>query len=161
MRTWKRRFFLFGNLFVGVFDRHMTFFPSENSSFEISDNNELFPEPLFPVIMLMDDVDFNFIYFALMIFEPKKFISSILCTKYVVRAIWPLLRELVYVFRPTSYRIPKRIPIITGFRRIFSDGYGRITDTKKPAGLVPCGLLGLPRTTLVIVEGEFWWSLHT
>ena len=28
--------------------------------------------------------------------------------------------------------------------------------TKKPAGLVPCGLLGLHRMTLVITDGEFW-----
>lgn len=32
------------------------------------------------------------------------------------------------------------------------------TDTKKPAGLVPCGLSGLHRMTLVITDGEFWWS---
>ncbi|HHT3065075.1 TPA: hypothetical protein ACTYTR_003585 [Klebsiella michiganensis] len=31
-------------------------------------------------------------------------------------------------------------------------------DTKKPAGLTPCGLLGLHRMTLVITAGEFWWS---
>jgi len=30
--------------------------------------------------------------------------------------------------------------------------------TKKPAGLAPCGLLGLHRMTLVITDGEFWWS---
>jgi len=29
--------------------------------------------------------------------------------------------------------------------------------TKKPAGLAPCGLLGLHRMTLVITDGEFWW----
>lgn len=29
-------------------------------------------------------------------------------------------------------------------------------DTKKPAGLAPCGLLGLHRMTLVITDGEFW-----
>lgn len=28
--------------------------------------------------------------------------------------------------------------------------------TKKPAGLAPCGLLGLHRMTLVITDGEFW-----
>ncbi|RFU90488.1 hypothetical protein DZA29_17545 [Citrobacter gillenii] len=33
-----------------------------------------------------------------------------------------------------------------------------IADTKKPAGLTPCGLLGLHRMTLVITDGEFWWS---
>lgn len=31
-----------------------------------------------------------------------------------------------------------------------------IADTKKPAGLAPCGLLGLHRITLVITNGEFW-----
>lgn len=31
-------------------------------------------------------------------------------------------------------------------------------DTKKPAGLTPCGLLGLHRMTLVITAGEFWWA---
>lgn len=30
--------------------------------------------------------------------------------------------------------------------------------TKKPAGLAPCGLLGLHRMTLVITDGEFWWA---
>ncbi len=30
--------------------------------------------------------------------------------------------------------------------------------TKKPAGLAPCGLSGLHRMTLVITDGEFWWS---
>ncbi len=39
------------------------------------------------------------------------------------------------------------------------EGYkAQITGTKKNARLVPCGLPGLPRTTLVIVEGEFWWA---
>jgi len=33
-----------------------------------------------------------------------------------------------------------------------------VTDTKKPAGLAPCGLLGLHRMTLVITDGEFWWA---
>ena len=32
------------------------------------------------------------------------------------------------------------------------------TDTKKPAGLAPCGLSGLHRMTLVITDGEFWWA---
>jgi hypothetical protein len=30
--------------------------------------------------------------------------------------------------------------------------------TKKPAGLAPCGLSGLHQSTLVIGDGEFWWS---
>jgi hypothetical protein len=30
-------------------------------------------------------------------------------------------------------------------------------QTQKPAGLAPCGLLGLHRMTLVITDGEFWW----
>ena len=38
------------------------------------------------------------------------------------------------------------------------DSSRTITDTKKPAGLAPCGLLGLHRMTLVITDGEFWWS---
>jgi len=32
------------------------------------------------------------------------------------------------------------------------------TETKKPAGLAPCGLSGLHRMTLVITDGEFWWA---
>ncbi len=49
----------------------------------------------------------------------------------------------------------------------FNDGTGHdatldlsrtTTDTKKPAGLAPCGLSGLHRMTLVITDGEFWWS---
>lgn len=35
---------------------------------------------------------------------------------------------------------------------------GHVEGTKKPAGLAPCGLLGLHRMTLVITDGEFWWS---
>lgn len=70
--------------------------------------------------------------------------------------LWPLLQELVCAFRYTSFRIPKCIPIITGFSRISDPG--TTTDTKKPAGLAPCGLLGLHRMTLVITDGEFWWS---
>ena len=31
-------------------------------------------------------------------------------------------------------------------------------NTKKPAGLAPCGLSGLHQSTLVIDDGEFWWS---
>ena len=34
----------------------------------------------------------------------------------------------------------------------------KLKAQKKPAGLVPCGLLGLHRMTLVITDGEFWWS---
>jgi hypothetical protein len=33
-----------------------------------------------------------------------------------------------------------------------------INRYKKPAGLAPCGLSGLHRMTLVITDGEFWWS---
>jgi hypothetical protein len=36
-----------------------------------------------------------------------------------------------------------------------SDFAGQIEGTKKPAGLAPCGLLGLHRMTLVITDGEF------
>ncbi|ATT95559.1 hypothetical protein AW76_06030 [Salmonella enterica subsp. enterica serovar Montevideo str. CDC 2013K-0218] len=39
-----------------------------------------------------------------------------------------------------------------------SDFAGQIQGTKKPAWLAPCGLLGLHRMTLVITDGEFWWS---
>lgn len=35
---------------------------------------------------------------------------------------------------------------------------GHIEGTKKPAGLAPCGLLGLHQSTLVIADGEFWWA---
>jgi hypothetical protein len=35
---------------------------------------------------------------------------------------------------------------------------GQIAGTKKPAGLAPCGLLGLHRMTLVIFEG--WRNLN-
>lgn len=38
------------------------------------------------------------------------------------------------------------------------DFAGQIEGTKKPAGLAPCGLLGLHLMTLVITDGEFWWS---
>ncbi len=38
------------------------------------------------------------------------------------------------------------------------DFAGQIEGTKKPAGLAPCGLLGLHQSTLVIADGEFWWS---
>jgi len=38
------------------------------------------------------------------------------------------------------------------------DFVGQIEGTKKPAGLAPCGLSGLHRMTLVITDGEFWWS---
>jgi len=38
------------------------------------------------------------------------------------------------------------------------DFAGQIEGTKKPAGLAPCGLSGLHRMTLVITNGEFWWS---
>ncbi len=31
-------------------------------------------------------------------------------------------------------------------------------QAQKPAGLAPCGLSGLHRMTLVITDGEFWWS---
>ena len=49
---------------------------------------------------------------------------------------------------------PKRF----GFNEFSSDFAGQIADTKKPAGLTPCGLSGLHRMTLVITDGEFWWS---
>ncbi len=49
---------------------------------------------------------------------------------------------------------PKRF----GFNEFSSDFAGQIEGTKKPAGLTPCGLLGLHRMTLVITDGEFWWS---
>ncbi|MBL1548931.1 hypothetical protein ELC66_09460 [Klebsiella pneumoniae] len=49
---------------------------------------------------------------------------------------------------------PKRF----GFPEFSSDVVGQIAGTKKPAGLAPCGLLGLHRMTLVITDGEFWWS---
>ncbi len=49
---------------------------------------------------------------------------------------------------------PKRF----GFNKFSSDFAGQIEGTKKPAGLAPCGLLGLHRMTLVITDGEFWWS---
>lgn len=49
---------------------------------------------------------------------------------------------------------PKRF----GFNQFSSDFAGQIEGTKKPAGLAPCGLLGLHRMTLVITDGEFWWS---
>ena len=35
---------------------------------------------------------------------------------------------------------------------------GQVEGTKKPAGLAPYGLLGLHQSTLVITDGEFWWS---
>ncbi len=38
------------------------------------------------------------------------------------------------------------------------DFAGHVEGTKKPAGLVPCGLSGLHQSTLVIADGEFWWS---
>lgn len=49
---------------------------------------------------------------------------------------------------------PKRC----GFNEFSSDVVGQIEGTKKPAGLAPCGLSGLHRMTLVITDGEFWWS---
>ncbi|HFO1939955.1 TPA: hypothetical protein ACHJCJ_005102, partial [Klebsiella pneumoniae] len=49
---------------------------------------------------------------------------------------------------------PKRF----GFPEFSSDVVGQIAGTKKPAGLAPCGLSGLHRMTLVITDGEFWWS---
>ena len=49
---------------------------------------------------------------------------------------------------------PKRF----GFNKFSSDFAGQIQGTKKPAGLAPCGLLGLHRMTQVITDGEFWWS---
>ncbi|MGH4650203.1 hypothetical protein ACRFD8_21410 [Klebsiella pneumoniae] len=49
---------------------------------------------------------------------------------------------------------PKRF----GFHEFSSDVVGQIAGTKKPAGLAPCGLSGLHRMTLVITDGEFWWS---
>ena len=39
----------------------------------------------------------------------------------------------------------------------YTDFAGRVEGTKKPAGLAPCGLLGLHRMILVITDGEFWW----
>ena len=50
------------------------------------------------------------------------------------------------------YEVPKRF----GFNDFSSDFAGQIQGTKKPAGLAPCGLLGLHRMTLVITDGEFW-----
>lgn len=47
--------------------------------------------------------------------------TSVLVRGVLSVPLWPLLPELVYVFRYTSYGIPKRIPIITGFSRMFSD----------------------------------------
>ena len=38
------------------------------------------------------------------------------------------------------------------------DFAGHVEGTKKPAGLAPCGLSGLHQSTLVIADGEFWWS---
>ena len=52
------------------------------------------------------------------------------------------------------YEVPKRF----GFNEFSSDFAGQNEGTKKPAGLAPCGLLGLHRMTLVITDGEFWWS---
>ena len=49
---------------------------------------------------------------------------------------------------------PKRF----GFNKFSSDFAGQIEGTKKPARLAPYGLLGLHRMTLVITDGEFWWS---
>lgn len=49
---------------------------------------------------------------------------------------------------------PKRF----GFNKLSSDFTGQIAGTKKPTRLAPCGLLGLHRMTLVITDGEFWWS---
>lgn len=49
---------------------------------------------------------------------------------------------------------PKRF----GFHEFSSDVVGQIEGTKKPAGLAPCGLSGIHRMTLVITDGEFWWS---
>ena len=49
---------------------------------------------------------------------------------------------------------PKRF----GFNEFSSEVVGKIADTKKPAGLAPCGLSGLHRMTLVITDGEFWWA---
>ncbi|PQH24777.1 hypothetical protein CWD63_11375 [Raoultella ornithinolytica] len=50
--------------------------------------------------------------------------------------------------------MPKRF----GFNEFSSDFAGQNEGTKKPAGLAPCGLSGLHRMTLVITDGEFWWS---
>lgn len=43
-----------------------------------------------------------------------------------------------------------------GLNKLSSDFPGQIEGTKKPAGLAPCGLLGLHRMTLAITDGEFW-----
>ena len=47
---------------------------------------------------------------------------------------------------------PKRF----GFNEFSSEVVGKIADTKKPAGLAPCGLSGLHWMTLVITNGEIW-----
>ncbi|WP_410677430.1 hypothetical protein, partial [Citrobacter braakii] len=54
--------------------------------------------------------------------------------------------------------MPNKVPKRFGFNEFSSDFAGQIAGTKKPAGLAPCGLLGLHRMTLVITDGEFWWS---
>lgn len=56
------------------------------------------------------------------------------------------------------YEVPNKVPKRFGFNEFSSDFAGQIAGTKKPAGLAPCGLLGLHRMTLVITDGEFWWS---
>ena len=43
---------------------------------------------------------------------------------------------------------PKRF----GFNEFSSDFTGQIAGTKKPAGLMPCGLFRLYRMTLVIID---------
>jgi hypothetical protein len=50
----------------------------------------------------------------------------------------------------------KEEPNRFGFNELASDFAGQNAGTKKPAGLVPCGLLGLHRMTLIITDGEFW-----
>lgn len=56
------------------------------------------------------------------------------------------------------YEVPNKVPKRCGFNDLTSDFPGQIEGTKKPAGLAPCGLSGLHRMTLVITDGEFWWS---
>ena len=56
---------------------------------------------------------------------------------------------------PRFYCVPNKVPKRFRLNEFSSDFAGQITDTKKPAGLAPCGLLGLHLMTLVITDGEF------
>lgn len=44
------------------------------------------------------------------------------------------------------YEVPNKVPKRFGFNEFSSDFAGQIEGTKKPAGLVPCGLSGFHRT---------------